>query len=68
MAWALVQEWAKWAVWAAGRLEHGAGRFPRPVPLIQEKGRKMKSKKILIVEDDVFSRGAMEKTPSKLGV
>jgi DNA-binding response OmpR family regulator len=31
----------------------------RPTYLIQEK--KMKSKKILIVEDDVFSRGAMEK-------
>jgi DNA-binding response OmpR family regulator len=37
------------------------GRLLRPVPLHSERGRKMKSKKILIVEDDVFSRGAMEK-------
>jgi len=46
---------------AAGNLEHRAGRFLRPVPFHSEKGRKMKTQKILIVEDDVFSRGAMEK-------
>lgn len=40
MAWALVQEWAKWAVWAAGNLKHGAGSFPRPVPLHSGKGEK----------------------------
>jgi DNA-binding response OmpR family regulator len=46
---------------AAGKLEHRAGRFLRPVPYHLEKGRKMKTQKILIVEDDVFSRGAMER-------
>ncbi len=46
---------------AAGNLEHRAGRFLRPVPFHSEKGRKMKTQKILIVEDDVFSKGAMEK-------
>jgi DNA-binding response OmpR family regulator len=61
MVQALAPGWGRWAVEAAGKLEHRAGRFLRPVPFHSEKGRKMKTQKILIVEDDVFSRGAMEK-------
>jgi len=61
MVQALAPGRGRWAVEAAGNLKHRAGRFLRPVPLHSERGRKMKAKKILIVEDDGCSRGAMEK-------
>jgi Spy/CpxP family protein refolding chaperone len=46
---------------AAGNINKQGGDFSALLPLHSEKGRKMKAKKILVVEDDVFSRGAMEK-------
>ncbi|RPJ06535.1 MAG: response regulator [Deltaproteobacteria bacterium] len=39
----------------------GRGVFPALSLSIQERGRKMKAKQILVVEDDAFSRRAMEK-------
>jgi len=59
MVQALVLVWAKWAVEAAGN-ERGGGKIPPP-PFFQNMGAVMRSKKILIIEDDVFSRGVMEK-------
>jgi CheY-like chemotaxis protein len=44
---------------AAGN-ERGGGKIPPP-PFFQNMGAAMKTKKILIIEDDVFSRGVMEK-------
>ena len=59
MVQALVLVWARWAVEAAGN-ERGGGKIPPP-PFFQNMGAVMRSKKILIIEDDVFSRGVMEK-------